>query len=118
MWQQEDAADAQQQARGGNSLISPLLSPLALHSSQNTATLVEQRRLDDETEMERKLAAEMHKVRSICTFVLVKQVNAEMHKVRSICTFVLVKQVNGVPLRDRHGAEARRREMLTDAGVF
>jgi hypothetical protein len=74
MWQQ-DAADAQQQARGGNSLISPLLSPLALHSSQNTATLVEQRRLDDETEMERKLAAEMHKVRSVCTFVPVKQVN-------------------------------------------
>jgi hypothetical protein len=73
MWQQEGAADAQQQARGGNSLISPLLSPLALHSSQNTATLVEQRRLDDETEMERKLAAEMHKVRSICTSVLVKR---------------------------------------------
>jgi hypothetical protein len=95
MWQQGDAADAQQQARGGNSLVSPLLSPLALHSSQNTATLMEQRRLEDETEMERKLAA-------------------EMHKVRSICTFVLVKQVNGVPLRDRRGAEACRREMVTD----
>ena len=37
---------------------------------------------------------------SICTFVLVKQVNGEY------CTFVLVKQVNGAPgkvLRRRSG---------------
>jgi len=72
--QQEDAEDAamwkmrnlaaKQQAEGNGpaSLISPLLSPVALHTAQDAETRAEQSKLNDETRMEHRLADEMQRV--------------------------------------------------------
>ena len=56
------AAKQQAEGKGLASLISPLLSPLALHTAQDAETRAEQSKLNDETRMEHRLADEMQRV--------------------------------------------------------
>jgi hypothetical protein len=71
MWKMRELA-AKQQADGNGpmSQMSPLLSPLALHTEQDAQTQAEEGKLDDETRMEDELAAEMQRVRVIKRLLL------------------------------------------------